>query len=360
MTVVERKASPLTRPTRARTGARSSRDEAGHAHIAQIQRARILTAMLEVACEHGAANISVTDVVERSGVSRRTFYALFEDREACFLAAFEDALSQAADRVLAAYDSGGKWQERVRAGLVALLSFMDEQPTVGRLLVWESLTAGPRALAWRGEILTRLARSIDEGRSEADGGVAPPALTAEGLVGGVLSLIHTRLIRDEQVPLLELANPLMSMIVLPYLGPAAARRELTRPLPAPVPVHRARQTGFSVDPFKEAGMRITYRTVRVLTVIAELGERGGGSSNRVVGERAGISDQGQVSKLLGRLQRAGLIHNTGLGPGLGAPNEWLLTGKGRELAEGIRLRTGDSGVNRREQSQVFTIGRGGV
>lgn len=328
-----------SRPVRARGArGRAAANGLAHARIAEIQRARILAGTFDVVCERGAGGVSVADIVERSGVSRRTFYESFSDRDDCFLAAFEAALATVRGVVLPAYLAESKWHERVRAGLVALLCFLDEEPKTGRLLVCESLTGGPKMLSRREQALAQLTSIVDGGRAQATGALDPPPLTAESLVGGVLSVIHTRL-SAEREPLAELTNQLMSMIVLPYLGPAAARRELTRPLPAPVPVPDARQTMSLSDPFKDAGMRITYRTVRVLSAVAELSEHGVAPSNRLVGERAGISDQGQVSKLLGRLQRIGLISNTGLGPGLGAPNEWSLTAKGQELTDGIRLRT---------------------
>ena len=56
-------------------------------------------------------------------------------------------------------------------------------------------------------------------------------------------------------------------------------------------------------------MRLTYRTVRVLSVIGEAP----GASNREVAEGSGIADQGQISKLLARLERLQLIENTGGG-----------------------------------------------
>ncbi len=86
------------------------------------------------------------------------------------------------------------------------------------------------------------------------------------------------------------------------------------------------------DPFKEAGMRLTYRTVRVLSAIAECP----GASNRAIGIAAGVQDQGQISKLLGRVERIGLVANTGLGPGTGAPNSWTLTDMGRQVVHAIR------------------------
>jgi AcrR family transcriptional regulator len=306
----------------------------GHAQIAQIQRARILSAMFDVATDLGAANVSVAHVVERSGVSRRTFYEVFSDRDACFHAAFEDALALASQRVLPAYAAEKKWREGIRAGLVALLSFLDEERVVGRLLVVESLSGGRETLERRSDVLARVAVVVDEGRKRTAAGASLPSLTAEGLVGGALSLIHARIARADREPLLGLANELMSMIVLPYLGSAAARRELDVPVAPRASGERDARP--LADPFKDAGMRLTYRTVRVLLAVAEHPK----ASNRLIGESAGMTDQGQISKLLGRLQRLNLISNSGLGPGQGAPNEWTLTVTGRELANSIHTHTG--------------------
>ncbi len=84
-------------------------------------------------------------------------------------------------------------------------------------------------------------------------------------------------------------------------------------------------------------MRLTYRTSRVLEGVAELGGRGAGPSNRQVGEYAGIHDPGQVSKLLRRLERLGLLANSGPGHLKGEPNAWHLTGKGQLVSQGIRM-----------------------
>ncbi len=140
--------------------------------------------------------------------------------------------------------------------------------------------------------------------------------------------------------MVALTGPLMSTIVLPYLGPVAARRELARSV-----AHDKGATGngsspatggvLLADPFKAAGMRLTYRTVRVLMAIAQSPQ----ASNRQIGETAGITDQGQISKLLGRLERIGFASNTGIHPGKGAPNSWALTDKGRRIAESIRVNT---------------------
>lgn len=303
------------------------------AQLVDVQRARLLAAMFDVVAERGAGNVSVAHVVERSGVSRRTFYEIFEDREDCFLAAFEQALDYARERVLPAFRSESKWRERIRVGLGALLSFIDDEPVIGKLLMVESLSGGRLVLARRNEIVGTVTRAIEQGGREAKT-VTPEPLTAEGIVGGVLAVIHSRLTEHDSGPLLDLLNPLMSMIVLPYLGTAAARRELEKP---PVASKPPVQTGEPLvfDPFKAANMRLTYRTVCVLLAVAE----NPGASNRTIGSVAGMKDQGQISKLLSRLERIGLIANSGLGPGSGAPNSWTVTSTGRQIVSSFQIHT---------------------
>jgi AcrR family transcriptional regulator len=299
---------------------------AGRARVAEIQRARLVAAMVEVAAEQSFVGATVARVVSRAGVSRRTFYELFADREDCFLAGFDEVVRQASRYVLEAYDPQVGWAERLRTAVTGLLSFLDVKRGAGQLLVAGSLGAGPRALERRGRVLAQMIAFVDEGRTVARAGAEPPPLTAEGVVGGALSVVHTRMAQGGRARggMVELVSPLVSMIVLPYLGPAVARKELERPIQKP----RARVERAGEDPLRELGMRLTYRTVRVLMSVAALGGRGSYPSNREVGLAAGVADQGQISKLLTRLERLGLVHNTGLAPGKGAPNAWALTEKG--------------------------------
>ena len=82
-------------------------------------------------------------------------------------------------------------------------------------------------------------------------------------------------------------------------------------------------------------MRLTYRTARVLEVVAEYP----GASNRLIAEHAEIADQGQVSKLLARLERLGLMRNTGEGHAKGEPNAWRLTALGESVASRLGVAT---------------------
>ena len=309
------------------TGLSSAQEDFAPGHIGQIQRGRLLAAMAQVADEQGVANLTVANIVTRAGVSRRTFYELFSDCEDCLLAALQDAVARASTQVLPAYEAErGAWRARIRAGLVALLELFDEQPHLARLLVVEWLAAGSRALERRQLLLARLASAVDAGRGARPGsGAAVPELTAEGVVGAVFSLLHARLLgRRPGVRLIGLVNPLMAVIVLPYLGPAAARKELERPLPELV--GKASENGAPEDLFKDLNMRLTYRTMRVLAAVAA----NPGGSNRVVARGAGIGDQGQISKLLMRLRKLGLLENRGA-PGKGEANAWFLSAQGARV-----------------------------
>jgi AcrR family transcriptional regulator/DNA-binding MarR family transcriptional regulator len=315
--------------------------------MTEIQRARMLDAMVRAACEKGAANVTVANVTRRAGVSRRTFYEIFDGSRDCLSAAVEEALTRARERVLPAYEAApDAWRDQIRAGLVALLGFFDEQPEMARLLIVEWLAAGPEGLERRRQVLERIASAVDEGRTltgipkghtphrggEAKKSDGPPPLTAEGVVGAVLSILHGRLVRSQSGRLLELTNPLMSTIVLPYGGAAAAGRELERPVPDMSLDGRSSRA--PEDVLKDLDMRLTYRTMRVLAAVATHS----GGSNRAIADAAGIVDQGQISKLLMRLAKLGLLQNNRTGAATkGEPNAWSLTTKGERLERSLRI-----------------------
>ena len=308
----------------------------GRSGVADIQRGRMIAAMAGLARERGIAGVSVAQVVARSGVSRRTFYELFEDRNDCFAAAFEQGVTRAAARVMPGHVAARGWRERMRVGLVALLEFLEDEPDLGGLCVVVALGASPVVLDRRGEVLAALVEAVDAGRAEARGSARPTRLTAEGVVGAVLAVLQARLSASEQVAGLE--GSLMGMIVLPYLGLAAAARESATPSVRAARPARDRPSASPEggDPLRDLRIRLTYRTVQTLLAIADLGGRGAGPSNRQVADAAGVSDPGQISKLLARLEHLGLIENGCSGPHRGEPNAWSLTPRGREIERAIR------------------------
>jgi AcrR family transcriptional regulator len=304
----------------------------GGVYVTELQRARLLDAAFAVVSEDGYRRMTARRVSGRAGVSNKTFYDLFTDREDCFLAAFDHAVDELAAVVLPAWEGEREWATRIRAGLGALLAFLDGEPALRRLVFVEALGAGSRVLERRAQVLGVLQGAVDQGRAGAKAGRRLPPLTAEGVVGAAITVIHTRLLDQRPEPLTGLLGPLMATVVLPYRGPAAATRELSRPAPEPTAALATRErlggsltaggVGRARIPF-----RLTVRTHMVLCAVAELGARGSDPNNREVSDAAGISDQGQISKLLARLEgsRAVAEHrraNAGHPQGVAAHAPW--------------------------------------
>jgi AcrR family transcriptional regulator len=317
-----------------------SRD--GHLHVSRAQRARILGAAVELLAEDGYWGLSVDRIVRRVQVSRRTFYDLFSDRDDCLSAAFDGALDDIAAFVVPAYLGERSWRAQVRAALAALLEFFDREPQIGALVVMEPSRAGPWIGRRRAHVLELVRTVVDRGRLEARTTQEPLPLTADCVVGGVFSILQTRMSEGRGASTYELLNPLMANIVLPYAGASAARRELVAAVPASRP---GRQSGTAEKldaatrtPLPRLPMRLTYRTLRTLSVLAETP----GSSNRMVAEAAGISDQGQISKLLARLERLTLVENVAKDRLAGEANVWRLTALGEEIELALRLHQGSS------------------
>lgn len=302
-------------------------------HVVEMQRRRLLLAIGEVVGKKGLEAAIVGRVCEQAGVSRRTFYELFADREACLLAAFDAQIDRLVLSVRPVYEGDGKWRERIRSGLSFVLEYLDAEPDAARLCVIEAPRAGPALLERRRQVLQALVAAVDEGRGESRSKEEPPPLTAQGIVGGVLSVVQARLLEATSDvasrPLVELTGPLTAMIVHPYLGPTVARRELERP----TPVMSRELPPNSADPFKGLPIRFTYRTARVLATIAT----DPGASNRHVADFSGIADEGQMSRLLGRLSKYGLIENNGEGQAKGEPNAWTLTQHGQAIHTAIAV-----------------------
>lgn len=307
--------------------------------VAEIQRSRLLAATVAAVQELGYERTTVAQITGRAGVSRRTFYELFANREECIAGVLQSAASELQSELEAQELGELAWRERMRRGLWTILCFLDREPVLARVAVVDTQSGNGLVIAAREAIIRRLVALVDEGRREKPG-AACSELTAEGVLGATVAVIYQSLVRQDQARdaprhalLRSLFPELLGIVLLPYLGPGAARREQARPAPAPPRTARSteRPMPLETDPLAGLPMRVTYRTARVLESVGEHA----GVSNRQVADHAGISDQGQVSKLLTRLERLGLLQNTGMGHIKGAPNAWQLTPKGQLVTDSI-------------------------
>jgi AcrR family transcriptional regulator len=196
--------------------------------VARSQRDRLLDAAVRVVAAKGYAAMTIGDLTKEAGVSRTTFYELFEDKEACFLAAYDNAVEALVRRVVVAYESGGDWPERAAAGLAALLAALAAEPALARLSLVDIGNAGPVAQRRYRAAIQRLTPLFEEGRDYAPGGRGLPANTSRMAIGGVTGLISDELLAGRAAQLPGLLSDVLFATLVPYIGPDAAAREVDR------------------------------------------------------------------------------------------------------------------------------------
>ena len=125
---------------------------------------------MRVVAEKGYEATTIADLAKDAGVSRTTFYELFADKEACFLAAYDDSADRLVRRIAAAYEAEERWPDRVRAGLTTLLEALAADPAQARLALVDVAAAGPAAQRRQRAAVQRLTPFLDEGRDFAPGG----------------------------------------------------------------------------------------------------------------------------------------------------------------------------------------------
>jgi len=198
--------------------------------VTESQRNRIHQAMIEVVSERGYPETRVVDVIGVAGVSRKTFYELFESKEDCFLAAYDGLLDNLLGDAADAFESkaGDPWAERVAAALEALLEHLAAHPDEARFAIVEVLAAGPKALARRDAALRQFSGFLESGRGESS--VDLPGITAIAVVGGINELLYSEILHGAVGRLPSRLPDLMFWVTLPFLGAdaAAAERERVR------------------------------------------------------------------------------------------------------------------------------------
>ena len=198
--------------------------------VAESQRDRILKAMTIAAGRHGFRDAHITEVVHRAGVSRRTFYEHFKGKEECFAAAYARSMEQLWQLTLREFEVADDWTDGLRAGLTEMLSALSRRPEVARVCFVEVLAAGPVAAEQRDEAMRKFLPLFESAPTELPSKLRIFEALGLGRVADLSAVLHREIAagRVEQLP--ELLPELMYMMVLPFLGPEAAARELERPV----------------------------------------------------------------------------------------------------------------------------------
>jgi AcrR family transcriptional regulator len=186
------------------------------------QRERILSAVAQAAAALGYAEMSVDAIIARAGVSRRTFYEHFTNKEDAFIAAYDAVVRQQARHIRRAYFKETTVQERLRAGLTAYMQFMASEPETARMCIVEVLAAGPRAMTRRNEAMRMFADIIEDNIHELVPGCRRASLTAETIVGGIHEVVFNRILAGRIDELPGMVDDLLAAILMLDAGAAVS------------------------------------------------------------------------------------------------------------------------------------------
>lgn len=193
----------------------------------ETRRQLILEAMVRVVGRQGYKATSVADVIAEADVSRTTFYKHFEDKQECFLAAYDMLTERVLDEVIANCNGEQTWLERVRVGLTTIVEMFALDPQLARTAIVEVAAAGADARQRHWNAITRFTEFLEDGEELAGGRELPDniALMAAGAVSG---LIFDELLTGRAERLPQLLPDLLFALLVPYIGPGAATEEMRR------------------------------------------------------------------------------------------------------------------------------------
>ena len=184
--------------------------------------------MVEVVAELGYPETRVVDIIKRAGVSRKTFYELFEDKESCFLAAYEHAVTRLYEGTEKAFETAGPapWADRLRTALTRFLAMMAEEPELAKFCIVDVLAAGSKALARRDAAIRQFTGFIDAGRTESRREL--PGITSLSLAGGINELLYSEIIHGASAELPDRLPEIIFWVTQPFLGTESAESERRR------------------------------------------------------------------------------------------------------------------------------------
>lgn len=210
-------------------GAGAGWREVARPYAVRSQRERLREAMVRVAATKGYEATTVADVVEMAGVTEEDFYALFPDRDACFMEAFDAVNDIVTSCVARGYEEAeGSWPSRMVSALRALVELLAAESEVARMTMIEVIAAGEQGRERYRRALSRLEPILDEGRDVTPGGSRLPPETARLAIGAATSLIFDEIRGGRGAELEHVLPELARAVLAPYLGDAGAEAELQR------------------------------------------------------------------------------------------------------------------------------------
>jgi len=192
--------------------------------VAHNQYERLIAGFASAVAEHGYSAVTITHITKAAAVSRRVFYANFESKEECFLAAFEVVVAHIRELVAEAVESAPDWPHQAIAAAREVLAFLASEPDLARLCLVESQGAGPAVAKRFHDSVRELVPPLERGRGERSSKRPLPPNTEDSTIGALVSLAGRKIAAGEAAGLEDLLPDFTQFILSPYLGPAEAER----------------------------------------------------------------------------------------------------------------------------------------
>ncbi|HUA04862.1 MAG TPA: TetR/AcrR family transcriptional regulator [Solirubrobacteraceae bacterium] len=201
--------------------------------VREAQRARMLAAMVQAVAEKGYARVAVADVIERAGVSRKTFYEQFANKDECFLAAYDASVDELLAKIDEALDAiAPDWLTAHRAAVETYLQTLAASPELARALLIEVLGAGHEALSRRAAVQDRFAAQLEDVHRRARNDIPEipevPPHTYLAAVGAVNELVTAHVLEHGAETLPELADAIVDVQLALLVGRQVAAELVAR------------------------------------------------------------------------------------------------------------------------------------
>ncbi|HWW66893.1 MAG TPA: TetR/AcrR family transcriptional regulator [Solirubrobacterales bacterium] len=195
--------------------------------VVDNQRRRLLTGAARALATHGYADFTVKHVIEAAGVSRATFYANFDNKRDCVLAAHRDVFERLVALIFRACAAERQWPLKVRAAITDSFALMVAEPGAGRLLTLNAVATDMEVARQVIDSNAHLAALLRDGRRQTPLGPTLPDLIEEGLIGALSAIVTGRLLDRGVEGLAELPPELVQLVLTPYVGVEEAARVAT-------------------------------------------------------------------------------------------------------------------------------------
>jgi AcrR family transcriptional regulator len=192
--------------------------------VVQNQRERILLATAELVAERGYQKTTIESIAKTARVALSTFYEHFDDKEVCFLAAFDESVDAATAVFAELVDPAEDWTDQISTGIEVFLEMVATETPRATLCIVESQAAGTAALARYQAMLESVAPKLREGRALNPRAARLPDGLEVSIAGGIAWLVHQRLVAGEAGKVKELLPEVLQITLTPYVGEVEAGR----------------------------------------------------------------------------------------------------------------------------------------